>query len=556
MALCILASLAGLAFASSALSCPHSSSSSPSPPSSSPSSSWTGESIYFVVTDRFSPPSTPSTPYCQGKDWCGGTLSSLTSQLPYIQSLGFTALWLTPVVEQVPWLDNWNGTGYHGYWASDFNAIDPHFGTEADFLALTAAARELGVKVMLDIVANHVGPVHSLEEVSKLAAELSSPSGTQFNLLPHPDPVPFSSYLRDPYTMMEAGSQCWPYYDFSGDCNYTIIEKGWFGDLGDLNHDNPDVRKYLLDWIRSMKKKYNLDGFRLDTALYIPTDFLAEMQESAEVLITGEVVVLNVSLHACYQSYLDGLLNFPVTENIKPTFNSSGGSFTPFASVLSEQLAANYVNPHTLFNFVDNHDSPRFMYSHTPSEFANAATFVFLWHGVPVWYYGSEVVEVATAEDERVSQWDRGGFREGGDTFAGGLAVKLNALRDEFGFGRGQENREVRGVREEAFTGYRRPTPETFRTHGCLLTPTVSQKLAEVLEVEEKFMVFRRGGATVVVSNYGGREEGKVCWEAVGGDGDLEERLGYYDEVEVFVEGEDGEICVTIGSLPMVLAAK
>ena len=441
-------------------------------------------------------------------------------------SLRFTAIWLTPVVEQVPWLDNWNGTAYHGYWAADFNAIDPHFGTEADFVALTSKAHELGMKVMLDIVANHVGPVHDLSEVGRLAPELSDPAGEQFNQLPHPDPVPFSEYLSNPYTMMEAGDSCWPYYDFGPSCNYTVIEKGWFGDLGDLNHSNPSVRSYLLTWIRGMREKYDLDGFRLDTALYIPTAFLSELQEAAEVLITGEVVMLNVSLHATYQNYLDGLLNFPVTELIKPAFNSTSGSLIPLASALTLQSASGYSNVHTLFNFVDNHDSPRFMSSLlglTSHNFANAAAFVFVWHGVPVWYYGTEVEDVATADDERVSQWDDDGFVEGGGSFAGGLAKRLNRLREELGFGRGG--------------GGERETP------------------AQVVGAEERHMVFRRGEAVVVVSNYGEGEEGKACWAGKGeeGEGVEEDRLGYYGEVEV-VEGEDGELCVSVGSLPMVLA--
>ena len=101
---------------------------------------WYGRSIYFVVTDRFSKSGTDAgTHPCVGKDWCGGTLKGVLERLDYIQDLGFDAVWITPVVKQVPWLDRWNGTGYHGYWAQDFNAIDPHIGTEADLLALSAA---------------------------------------------------------------------------------------------------------------------------------------------------------------------------------------------------------------------------------------------------------------------------------------------------------------------------------------------------------------------------------------------------------------------------------
>ena len=118
--------------------------------------------------------------------------------------MGFDAVWITPVVKQVEWRDNWNGTGkeaarslapyqdfnsnsslrsapflatlvagYHGYWAKDFNKIDEHFGTPEDLKKLSQTLKENGMLFMLDIVANHVGPLHGLDDVASLGDGLN-----------------------------------------------------------------------------------------------------------------------------------------------------------------------------------------------------------------------------------------------------------------------------------------------------------------------------------------------------------------------------------------------
>merc|ERR1719329_1476359 len=131
---------------------------------------WHGRSIYFVFTDRFakSVDAGDFDEKCDGKKWCGGTLQGIIRKLDYIQGMGFDAIWITPPVKQVDWLDNWNGTGYHGYWASDFFAIDPHLGTEDDLLALKQECQKRAMLLMVDIVANHVGPVHSVDQIKLL----------------------------------------------------------------------------------------------------------------------------------------------------------------------------------------------------------------------------------------------------------------------------------------------------------------------------------------------------------------------------------------------------
>ena len=151
------------------------------PPSAVPSDKWHGRAIYFAMTDRFAGGAGP----CGNgtKEWCGGTLAGLTTKLDYIAGMGFDALWITPVVEQVPWRDHWNGTGYHGYWARDFSKVDGHLGSEADLKSLSAACKERGMLLMLDVVANHVGPVHSVDQLAQLGPGINSAAGEQIHTL-------------------------------------------------------------------------------------------------------------------------------------------------------------------------------------------------------------------------------------------------------------------------------------------------------------------------------------------------------------------------------------
>ena len=165
--------------------------------------------------------------------------------------MGFDAIWITPVVEQVPWLDHWNGTGYHGYWARDFNKIEPRIGGEAALKSLKAACTQRGMLLMVDIVANHVGPIHSVEQIKQLGPGLNDPAAAQFHQLNRSPGESLQAYIDKPVTMQEAGPLCWPEYDFGPGCNYTVILEGWFGDLADLRQENPSTRAYLLEWIQN-----------------------------------------------------------------------------------------------------------------------------------------------------------------------------------------------------------------------------------------------------------------------------------------------------------------
>src|ERR1700756_5505753 len=132
------------------------------------------EVIYFVMPDRFEN-GDPSNDrgglagdrLATGFDptdtgfYHGGDLKGLTAKLGYLQGLGVTAVWLTPIFKNkaVQGPPGHESAGYHGYWITDFTRVDPHFGSEQDLEALTVAAHRRGMKVYLDIIANHTADV-------------------------------------------------------------------------------------------------------------------------------------------------------------------------------------------------------------------------------------------------------------------------------------------------------------------------------------------------------------------------------------------------------------
>lgn len=438
-------------------------------------SRWHGRSIYFVVTDRFAQTDavSDSSPACAGKEWCGGSLRGVQRKLGYIQSMGFDAIWITPVVKQVDWRDNWNGTSYHGYWAADFFAIDPHLGTEDDLISLKAECKRRGMLLMVDIVANHVGPIHSVRDVEKLGTHLNSPSGHQFHQLGRAASETFQSYIQHPTEMQDAG-KCWPEYNFAHGCNYSVILDGWFGDLADLNQEDPETAAYLLRWIKLMTQKYDIDGFRLDTALYIPKGFLEKFQEAAGVYMIGEVVTYNISMHRSFTPPLTGLLNFPVTTQLNRIFSHSG-SLVDLQQLLMQQNDAGYPDLNLLGNFVDNHDGERFLHNHSGdlSQLRNGLTWTMLYQGLPIIYYGTEQVDVSNQQDERTSMWPHYGV-----TDLGQLLAKLNKLRKDYGLAHGG--------------------PE-------------STKSAVVVSASSDSFVFVRGDLLAMVTNAGANHSVRVC---------------------------------------------
>lgn len=208
-----------------------------------PLAEWPDAVLYFVVLDRFadgSPANNVAVDVNAKGTFHGGDLAGLTQQLDEIASLGATALWITPVVDNI---DSFvTGAGfpdwaYHGYWADDFTKLDPRFGTEAELKALVDEAHRRGIRVLLDVVYNHAG----------------------YN----------SKYMTDPKT------KGWLRSNENGTCGSDDITSCVAG-LPDFKTELPEVRDYLIDAHLALAKRVGLDGFRLDTVKHVTHEFWQE----------------------------------------------------------------------------------------------------------------------------------------------------------------------------------------------------------------------------------------------------------------------------------------
>ncbi len=366
--------------------------------------------IYFVATDRFAngdPDNDFDVDVTNPQAWHGGDFAGIIERIPYLQQLGITALWITPVYKQRE--EQFYGRhAYHGYWPLDFESVDPHLyspkpGIPAgskrylkDFVDQMHAA---GIKVILDMVVNHTGYDHP---------GLTNGPGT-----------PIKAHWFTPDRSI----------DEVGDVG------GWLAGLPDLDQNNPEVADYfvnnILDWI----EETGIDCIRMDTVKHIEDVFWHYYAnvikgKHPNVTIVGEVLHNDQAHVASFQRNfcLDSLFDFPLQNELWNIF-LYGGSFTrlsspfstpqfPGSGILDKDVA--YVNHNTLVTLLDNHDlEGRFLTKALDAGGGNrgwalettklAYTTLFALRGIPQVYYGTELaLEGGLDPDNRRDMpWDR-----------------------------------------------------------------------------------------------------------------------------------------------------
>ncbi|WP_335989556.1 pullulanase-type alpha-1,6-glucosidase [Glycomyces sp. MUSA5-2] len=402
------------------------------------------EQFYFVMTDRFADGDPTNntggidggateTGYDLTKRmfYQGGDLAGVEQRLDYIEGLGTTAIWLTPVVvnQPVQVSETWTGAGYHGYWGTDFTAVDPHLGDDAELQSLIAAAHERGIEIYLDVVVNHTADViEYAEDANGYVPTEDSPytdaEGRPFDDANYAASGEFPAVTTEgaPYTPeLEAGEEDlkapdWlndpTMYHNRGDSTYTG-ESSTYGDfsgLDDLWTERPEVVDGWIDVYANWIADSGVDGFRLDTAKHVNLEFwpqfMAGIRDAAEAegidfFAFGEVYSGDPNYTSTYvrQGDLDAVLDFG--------FHGAATGFATGASG-AEGLAAVYESD-ALFTsegtdalstptFVSNHDIGRV--GRTIVETTDEATWtqrailaqqlMFLTRGQPVVYYGDE----------------------------------------------------------------------------------------------------------------------------------------------------------------------
>lgn len=273
-----------------------------------------GETVYFLLPDRFENGDakndrggirgdrlkTGFDPAAKGF-YHGGDIKGLIARLDYLQGMGVTAIWVGPIFKNKPVQGEpgQESAGYHGYWITDFTTVDPHLGTNADFKALVDAAHGRGMKVYMDIIANHTADVIDYREgkangyayrgradypYSRKGAQAINPgfagdedsSAANFARLTDPtyaytpfvakgdEQVKVPDWLNDPALYHNRGNST-----FYG-------ESGRFGDfagLDDLFTENPTVRDGMIAIYRGWIERFGIDGYRIDTARHVEPGF-------------------------------------------------------------------------------------------------------------------------------------------------------------------------------------------------------------------------------------------------------------------------------------------
>jgi alpha-amylase len=343
-------------------------------------SDWQDQIIYFVFTDRFSNGDTSNDFNVKPNDpWAyhGGDLQGVINKLDYIKDLGATTIWITPPMDNRDnafkadfgggkFQDIW---GYHGYWFKDFYAVDEHLGNMAKMQELVKKAHAKGIKVLIDIVVNHLDYDH------EFAKDKNNPQGKYYNWFHH-----FGKIQDNEWN------------------NPWKVENGELAELPDLAQENPDVTDYLIKASKWWIQQTGTDGFRIDTVKHVGHDFwktyAPQIHQFAgpDFLLLGEVYDGNPEVNASYiNDGLDSTFDFPFYYAIKDVFGQ-GKSMKQLATLFAKDSA--YPNPNMLSPFIDNHDVPRFLHDAGPNGVAKlqlAMSLIMTMRGMPMIYYGTEV---------------------------------------------------------------------------------------------------------------------------------------------------------------------
>ena len=368
--------------------------------------------VYFVVTDRFVNGDPGNDQRDQGRDkgpefatfdrptpgaeaeqdnvgYLGGDFKGVLDNAGYIRDMGFGAVWITPIVDNPDeaftggspvvkgglWTDG-GKTGYHGYWGVNFHQLDEHLPSPGlDFRAFSAGMREHGLKVVLDIVANHGSPAFGMPVDQPKFGELYDAAGrlvADHQNLPRERLDPAGNPLHALYNTGEGIAQ-----------------------LSDLADANPALLEYMVDaythWIDE-----GADAFRIDTIGWMPHAFWKSFADRVRAHRPGFFMfaeafsydAAEIATHTRPENGGYSVLDFPLKAAMERAFGRERAGY----QVLRRPLYLDggpYRNPYTLMTMYDNHDMPRLDADDT--GFIDAHHFLFTARGTPVIYYGSEV---------------------------------------------------------------------------------------------------------------------------------------------------------------------
>ncbi|MEO5628865.1 MAG: alpha-amylase family glycosyl hydrolase [Thermomonas sp.] len=382
---------------------------------------FASDAVYFVMTDRFVNGDRSNDQRDQGKDkgaafstfdrpvtgapagkhanvgYLGGDFKGIAEHAEYIRQMGFSAVWITPIVDNpdeaftggdpVIWGGSFTDggkTGFHGYWGDNFYVIDEHLPSPGlDFRGFTTAMRGHGLKVVLDIVCNHGSPAYTMPRDQPKFGKIYDANWTL--LADHQD--------LPPARLDPARNPLHAWYNTGGG----------LAQLSDINENNPAVLEYFVgaysQWIDQ-----GAAAFRIDTIPWMPHAYWHAFVQRIRAkhpgfFMFGEAFDYDagkIAEHTLPQNAGVSVLDFPLKKAIAATFETPGSDYAALAEPL-HLTGGPYQNPYDLMTFYDNHDMARMNAS--DNGFIDAHNWLFTARGIPVIYYGSEVgFERGTAE--------------------------------------------------------------------------------------------------------------------------------------------------------------
>lgn len=311
--------------------------------------SWTRDAVvYQVFVDRFANADGTLDMPENDRDFAGGDLDGVTANLDWLVDLGVDCVWLTPI---------FTCASYHGYDAIDLKSVDPRFGGDDGLRRLIEAAHDRGIRIVLDLVPNHISRDHPWFE--------SALSGG-------PE--------RD-----------WFYFEADG--SYQMFF--WSVTMPKVNLDHPDARAAMIDAAAYWVREFGVDGYRIDHALGPSESFFAALTTELvaidpDVWIFGEVTA-TPQLCRRYGGILDGVTDFPFAYALRELI---AGGLDPrdFAEIERESAAAIAMEDFSWVRFVDNHDMGRAvrLWGDDDRELVRAMDILLGLPGVPSFFYGTE----------------------------------------------------------------------------------------------------------------------------------------------------------------------
>jgi alpha-amylase len=383
---------------------------------------WESANVYFLLTDRFNNGDKTNDltfnrnkPTGKLRGFNGGDIRGIIQKLDegYFTNLGINVIWMTPVVEQIhDGVDEGTGFsyGFHGYWTRDWSSIDPSFGTKKDLAELVRKAHAKGIRIMLDAVINHTGPVTAEDSVYPSDWVRTSPKCTYQSYDTYIN-CTLVENLPDVKTESNENVALPPFlvekWKKEGRYNQEVAELDSFFKKTGFSRA---PKYYIMKWLSDYITDYGIDGYRVDTAKHTTEDVWKDFKKVCDMAFddfkknnpkkvldnnpfftVGEVYGYNIGAKKLYDfgdkkvNYFEngftGLINFDFRNEAKMNYEEL---FSKYSNILNNDLKGN-----TVMNYVSSHDDG-WPFDKKREKTFESGTKLLLAPGISQVYYGDE----------------------------------------------------------------------------------------------------------------------------------------------------------------------